>query len=345
MKKINGIKSVDFAIKAEGFGVVNWNGSASLYSHQAKDFVNNHALPKMRNVDMLRVKNLRDIDDSAKLYISQNCIRNALFKDFTTGLKEVTLANVENVLQSLVGLVRGYVIAQDGASLKRKSALLLEDFVASDDTKLNFEYFTQVASRNETSLYSKHTAGATSYTAHGSINIEDLQFLALEDSLNRSCYREVITEAEGHALAEKITEFLQMLDFDNTKKPAAVFANNYVRINSITKAGEAGILLNDDAISLIVEEMLSMISSLFISRSKAYVEVKDIIVDYNDSKAMRIKHSLDDIDFEKHTNYAVYYEAQDFTAEEYEDKVKQQIKEKEEAKKKKEKGKKSKAEE
>jgi len=35
MKKISGIKSVDFAIKAEGFGVVNWNGSATINSLQA----------------------------------------------------------------------------------------------------------------------------------------------------------------------------------------------------------------------------------------------------------------------------------------------------------------------
>lgn len=333
MKKISGIKSVDFAIKAEGFGVVNWNGSATINSLQAGKEVNNHLLPKMRGVDLLRVKYFQDIDDRAILYISQNCIKNAIFKSFTYGLKEVSLENVDEVLQSLVGLVRGYVIAKDKTSLKRKSPLFLEDFVAEEGTKLNYEQFSQSAARNETSIFSKHTVGEVKYTAFGSINIEDLQFLPLEDSLGRSCYREVITEDEGHSLAEAITSYLKTLDFDGVKSPEAVFANNYVRINAVSKAGEAGILLNDDAISLLVEEVLSLIRDLYISRSRAYVEVKDFIVDYNDGKPMRIKSQLDSIDSVKSTNYAVYYESQSFSAEDYEEKIKEQYKEKEKAKK------------
>lgn len=335
MKKISGIKSVDFAIKAEGFGVVNWNGSASLYSHQAEKYVDNHLLPKLRGIDMLRVKGFGDIDDKAKLYISQNCVKSEIFRSFTYGLKEVSLANVDEVLQSLVGLVRGYVIAEGSTSLKRKSPLFLEDFVAEEGTKLNYEQFNQSAARNETSIFSKHTVGEVKYTAFGSINIEDLQFLALEDSLGRSCYREVITEDEGHSLAEAITSYLKTLDFDGVKSPEAVFANNYVRINAVSKAGEAGILLNDDAISLLVEEVLSLIRDLYISRSRAYVEVKDFIVDYNDGKPMRIKSQLDSIDNEKSTNYAVYYEAQSFSAEDYEEKVKEQFKARDAAKSKK----------
>ena len=335
MKKISGIKSVDFAIKAEGFGVVNWNGSASLYSHQAEKYVDNHLLPKLRGIDMLRVKGFGDIDDKAKLYISQNCVKSEIFRSFTYGLKEVSLSNVDEVLQSLVGLVRGYVIAEGSTSLKRKSPLFLEDFVAEEGTKLNYAQFSQSAARNETSIFSKHTVGEVKYTAFGSINIEDLQFLPLEDSLGRSCYREVITEDEGHSLAEAITSYLKTLDFDGVKSPEAVFANNYVRINAVSKAGEAGILLNDDAISLLVEEVLSLIRDLYISRSRAYVEVKDFIVDYNDGKPMRIKTQLDSIDSEKSTNYAVYYEAQSFSAEDYEEKVKEQFKARDAAKSKK----------
>lgn len=333
MKRINGIKSVDFAIKAEGFGVVNWNGSASIFSHQAKDFVNNHLLPKMRNIDMLKVKNFNDITDDAELYISQNCIKNALFKDFTYGLKEVSLSNVDKVLPSLVGLVRGYVIAEGSTSLKRKSALFLEDFVANEGTKLNYEQFSQSAARNETSIFSKHTVGKVAYTAYGSINIEDLQFIPLEDSLGRSCYREVITEQEGIDLADSLTEYLKSLDFDGKLSPAATFSNNYVRVNALVPVGEAGILLNNDAISLIVEEMLNIIRELYISRSRAYVEVVDLLVDYNDGKAMRIKSNTSDIEKTPDGNYAVYYEAKDFSVEEYEQKMKEQKAEKTKSKK------------
>lgn len=334
MERINGIKSVDFFIIAEGFGVVNWNGSASLFSHQAGKYVSNHLLPKMRGIDMLRVDKFKDIDERAKLYISQNCIKNAIFKNYTYGLKEVTLSNVENVLSSLIGLVRGYVIAEGSTSLKRKSSLFIEDFVSGEDVSLNYEQFSQSAARNETSIFSKHTTGKTNYTAYGSINIEDLQFLPLEDSLGRSCYREVVTESEGVSLAKEITDFLKTLDFNQTKNPEAVFSNNYVRINSISKTGEAGLLLNDDAIDLIVSEIINIIKDLYISRSRAYVEVKTMIVDYNDGKPLRIKYSKEDIDKVKNNHYAVYYKAQPFSAEEYESQVKKAKAEKESKKKK-----------
>lgn len=333
MVRISGIKSVDFAIKAEGFGVVNWNGSASLFSHQAKDYVSNHLLPKMRNVDMLKVKNFNDITDDAQLYISQNCIKNALFKDFTYGLKEVSLSNVDEVIPSLVGLVRGYVIAEGSTSLKRKSALFIEDFVANAGTKLNYEQFSQSAARNETSIFSKHTVGKVGYTAYGSINIEDLEFIPLEDSLGRSCYREVITEQEGIELATSLTEYLKTLDFNGKLSPEAVFSNNYVRINALRPVGEAGILLNNDAIFLIVEEMLNIIKDLYISRSRAYVEVVELLVDYNTGKPMRIKSNPTDIEKIPEENYAVYYEAKDFSVEEYEQKLKEQNAEKNKAKK------------
>lgn len=335
MKRINGIKSVDFFIKAEGFGVVNWNGSASLYSEQAGKNVNNHLLPKMRGIDMLTISKMKDIDHKARLYISQNCVKNALFKDFTYGLKEVTLSNVNDVLCSLVGLVRGYVIAEGSTSLKRKSSLFIEDFLSTPDVSLNYEQFSQSAARNETSIFSKHTTGATNYVAYGSINIEDLQFLPLEDSLGRSCYREVVTESEGQDLATKITQFLKELDFSQTKNPQVIFSNNYLRINSICKQGEAGLLLNDDAIDLVVTEIINIIKDLFISRSRAYVEVKELLIDYNEGKALRIKHSKEDINPSKDRNYAVYYEAQPFSAEEYAEQIKR-VKAEKDAKKKKE---------
>lgn len=323
MKKIIGIKSVDFKIEASGFGVVNWNSTASLYSKQAGKTLNNHSLPKMRGVDIFKIKGFDDINDNVKLYISQNCIRQAIFKDYTYALKEVSLSNVEEVLQSIIGLIRGYVIAKGSTSLKRKSALLLEDFVATDNVKLNYEQYSNSIGQNETSIFSKHTTGDTEYIAYGSINIEDLQFLPIEDSLSRSCYREIVTEKQGEELAAKITQYLKELDFSGTKNPEAKFANNYVRINAISQAGEAGILLNDEAIDLLVNEVIDLIKNLYIARTRAWVKVDQLTIDYNNSQAMRIKKDISLINNEKNSIYATYYEAKPFTAQEYSDLIKQ----------------------
>ena len=323
MKKITGIKSVDIKIEAEGFGVVNFNGSTSIYSDQAKKEVNNHMLPKMRGVDMMRIKKFEDVNEKARLYISQNCIRNGLFSGFTYNLKSVTLNNVAEVLSSIVGLVRGFVVA-DGTSLKRKSPLLMEDFISDENTVLNYEQFSQANNKSKTSMFSKHTVGDVKYSAYASINIEDLQFLPIEDTLSRSCYREVVSEEQGLELAKQITTFLKSLDFENAYSPEAIFNNNYVRINSISKEGEAGILLNNDAISLVVQEVITLIKDLYISRSRAYVKVKNIIVDYNSEKTMRIKDGVEYINDVLDEDYAIYYEAMPFSAKEYREKIKQQ---------------------
>lgn len=55
MKKVTGIKSVDFKIKAFGHGVVNWNGPTTLTGDGGKT-VDNHTLPKLRGYTNLTGK-------------------------------------------------------------------------------------------------------------------------------------------------------------------------------------------------------------------------------------------------------------------------------------------------
>lgn len=55
MKKVTGIKSVDFKITALGHGVVNWNGPTTLTGDGGKT-VDNHTLPKLRGYTNLTGK-------------------------------------------------------------------------------------------------------------------------------------------------------------------------------------------------------------------------------------------------------------------------------------------------
>lgn len=335
MTKLLGIKSVDFKITANGEGVVNWNGSFNLWNSAAGQSVNNHALPKMRGVDPMRLKNLHSPElENAKLFVSQNCIRSALFKNETMNLKSVDTSNVDRVICSLLGLVRGYVIADKSTSLslKRKSALLLEDFVDSN-TVLRYEQFSNAGQRNETSIFSKTNVDTTNYEAFGSISIEDLQFIVLEDSFNRSSYSDVITIAQGLEVEKNMNSFLDTLAMGKDKKPKAVFHKNYVRVGGITSDGEAGLLMNDDAIELVVQEILDRIGDLFIRQSKGYLNVTNLIVDYNDGQTMRIKRDLAAASA-KNNNFAIYYKAKDMSEQEFISKMETMKKQKDEQKKK-----------
>ncbi|MCP5205878.1 MAG: hypothetical protein H7A01_01615 [Hahellaceae bacterium] len=312
MEKVTGIKSVDFKIKALGHGVVNWNGPTTLTGDNGKT-VDNHTLPKLRGYTNLtgRVKDetgykykkeATDIDfRKTPLYISQNCIRHHLFRDQAFDLHFAGEKNLTQVLASITGLIRGYVVPS--SQCKRTSPLLIEDFVDQLGNG-NFEQFGQAGERDSSSFFSKTTFGDTEYISYGSISIEQLQFISLDKKFDRASM--VIKEGQGQEVAASVQEYIQSLN--PNLKPVATFHKNYVRRGTIFEEGECGILLNDDAVQALVEETLCRLSELSIRQAKGYMYVDEITVDYNDSnKMMRIKRDESEIVSEPQQEFATYF--------------------------------------
>ncbi len=185
MAKIQGIRSVDFKIVARGYGVVNWNGPTTLTGDDGKT-VDNHTLPKLRGYSNLTgkvkdetgykyKKHISDINFAeTPMYISQNCIRHHLFRDQAFDLHYAKDKNLSDVLASITGLIRGYVVPS--SQCKRTSALLLEDFINHKDTG-NFEQMGRSGSKEKgkddkgedvasNSFFSKTTFGETEYIAY-----------------------------------------------------------------------------------------------------------------------------------------------------------------------------------
>jgi len=313
MEKVTGIKSVDFKVKALGHGVVNWNGPTNLAQENGQT-VDNHTLPKLRGYTNLsgKVKDTgykyrkepTDIDfKETPLYISQNCIRHHLFREQAFDLHYAADKNLKNVLGSVTGLIRGYVVPS--SQCKRTSPLLFEDFVDQLGNG-NFEQFGQAGERDSSSFFSKTTFGDTEYLSYGSISIEQLQFISLDKKFDRAAM--VIKEGEGEQVAQAVQEFIQKLD--PSLSPVATFHPNYVRKGTIFEEGEQGILLNNDAIQALVVHTLSRIAELSIRQAKSYMYVDEILVDYNDSnKMMRIKKDESSVSPMPETEYACYFYA------------------------------------
>lgn len=312
MQKVTGIKSVDFKIIAVGHGVVNWNGPTTLVGNGGKT-VDNHTLPKLRGYTNLTgkvkeetgykyKKEPTDIDFKENpLYISQNCIRHHLFKSQTYDLHYAKKTNLDKIIASITGLVRGYVVP--ASQNKRTSPLLIEDFVDQLGNG-NFEQFGQAGERDSSSFFSKTTFGDTEYVSYGSISIEQLQFISLDKKFDREAME--IKEGQGEEVAQSIQNFIQKLNPE--LKPTAIFHENYVRSGTIFEEGENGILLNDDAIKALIEYTLNMISELSIRQAKSYMYVDSVTVDYNDSnKMMRIKRVPSSIAETQESAYASYF--------------------------------------
>jgi hypothetical protein len=310
-EKVNGIKSVDFKIKAFGHGVVNWNGPTNLAQENGTT-VDNHTLPKLRGYTNLsgKVKDTgykyrkepTDIDFSKNpLYISQNCIRHHLFRNQAYDIHYAKDSTLEKVLASITGLIRGYVVP--ASQCKRTSPLLIEDFVDQLGNG-NFEQFGQAGERDSSSFYSKTTFGDTEYISYGSISIEQLQFISLDDKFDRKSM--TIEVGQGEVIAQSIQDFIQSLN--NDLSPKATFHENYVRNGTIYEEGENGILLNEDAIQILVETTIEKLKELSIRQAKSYMYVDEMTVDFNDSsKMMRIKHDSSQIVEQKDGDYAVYF--------------------------------------
>lgn len=324
MNKITGIRSVDFKITALGYGVVNWNGPTTLQSDGR--IIDNHSMPKLRGYTNLTGKESekgyklkKDPSEinfkETPLYISQNCIRHHLFRDQAYDLHYAKDKNLLDVLTSMTGLIRGYVVPS--SQCKRTSPLLLEDFVDQIGNG-NFEQMGRSGSKEKdkddkggdvasNSFFSKTTFGETEYLAYGSISIEQLQFISLDKKFDRAAM--VIKADEGEKIAEAVQTFIKSLD--PTRDPKAAFHPNYVRGGTIFEEGEVGILLDNVAIDILVQETLSMISELSIRQAKGYMYVDSVLVDYNDShKMMRIKREAGNMLCETPKSpYAVYFYA------------------------------------
>lgn len=334
MQKVTGIKSVDFKVKASGHGVVNWNGSTELNTLIDGKFkrTTNHNMPKLRGYSNKKqvkndsnqtfevLKEASEVNFSGNpLYISQNCIRYHLFKNDVINWQHPKIhENVDKVLCSMTGLLRGYVIPKN--ENKRTSPLLLTDFTEIDG-KGNFEQMGRAGSKEKhetksgkdksNSLFSKTTFGDTKYEAFGSINIEQLQFISLSNAYGQEAIQ-ITTDKEGKELARKIESYIKTLDF-STDRVQATYHRNYVRQGTIFADGQKGIVLNDDAIDALVKQMLMMIESLGFSQAKGFMHVDEIEVDYNNFEKpkdmYRLKTGFGDTNPEKNEPYAIYYKA------------------------------------
>ena len=322
MSKVTGVKSVDFKIIAYGYGVVNWNGPTTLQSDGR--IVDNHTLPKLRGYSNLTGKESekgyklkKDPSEinfaETPLYISQNCIRHHLFRDQAFDLHYAKDKNLLDVLTSITGLIRGYVVPS--SQCKRTSPLLLEDFIDHLGNG-NFEQMGRSGSKEKevnkkgeessNSFFSKTTFGDTEYTAYGSISIEQLEFISLDKNFDRAAM--IVKDGEGESIAQAVQGFIKTLD--PSRNPKTVFHQNYVRAGTIFEEGEAGILLDNTAIDILVKETLTMIAELSIKQAKGYMYVDEIEVDYNDcNKMMRIKRSPEQANPEPNSDYAVYFYA------------------------------------
>ena len=303
------IKTIDLKIKASGFGIVNWNTNGILDKNK------NHKLPKLKHFNALKDVNQQNIED-ATVFVSQNCFKSHLFKDDFLFLDNVNETNIEKVLLSFAGIVKGYVFA-NSVPVKRKSCLFLEDFVTDfngaekNNGKVFFEQFSRVGSKgeikdfpeaislNETknnTIFSAHNLKDVVYEANGFISIDTLRFISFDNLFDRACILFKTEEKKDefvNTLNENLQSYKKISKYSQLN-PIAEYHLNWNKIKSILDEGESGVLLNDDAIKIILTETLINLKGINFSQGDGFFKVDDLLIDFNtSSKLFRFKENND----------------------------------------------------
>jgi hypothetical protein len=305
MKKITGVKSVDFKVIAKGRGIVNWNGSID------GEFGSSHSVPKMTNFSMYKtitkedgttfqVKNsAQNIDfTKSKIFVSQNCIRNALFKEECPYHLDLKAEDATDLLKSLIGTLRGFAIA-DGSPLMRKSPLMVSDFIATNNEVTDVEIKAKTASKDvKGTIFSQTSQGKVDYEGIVSLSVEEIQFISLDNTYGRASSLS-LSEEEGTKLAKEVENSIKKYSNNEGIK---VTYGIYKRINSVSKGGEIGLLLNEEAIDALVEVTLDKLSNLQIMKNKGFLVSDNVKVRYNQSIFSEEIESV-----EKTSKYAEYY--------------------------------------
>lgn len=134
--------------------------------------------------------------------------------------------------------------------------------------------------KSNTSMFSKTTFLETSYTAYGSISIEDLAFICADFSYGRSAINSI------EKAKDNIQKYLDSLNQKHgSQLSPSLESGVFHRIGSAFPdlTGEQGILLNDDAIMLVLMEFFDRLNSLYIQQAKGYLYADSLHVHFNDT--------------------------------------------------------------
>ena len=319
--KIKGVKTIDFKFVLIGHGVVNGGGNPSLQGEDGKT-VKNHSIPKLRGFSNKsgRVKEengfeyLKRAEDinlkETPAYVSDNCLKHHLYKaEMPFHLGKLEEKHARMMLLSPVGWLRGYSITVAGANpIMRGKSVMLEDAVDTLHNG-NFEVFSTASSRNSETggFFTKTTLGDTKYEGYGSINLENLQFVSLDGLFGRSAMPFSFSEEDALQMVPELEEMLLDLTEDESLKPRVEYNPCWVRKGSCMEVGEAGFLLNEDGVKVLVEVMLEKFRTLYINQGKGWLKTQELTVDYNDGQPMRIKEGLGFVNDTWTNEVAVYY--------------------------------------
>lgn len=277
------IRTVLFRGRMKGKGIVN-------YDSRDQKWVLRERFPEQR--DYLQHDNVKIAkhtfyvvgkkNDSPvwekRLYISADCLRQAIFGDDFPFQNTMIMQHPDlllRVIATIPALVRGYFYAEEGkTALKRKSPLMITGAEQVAGGVSHFEINTMsgqkrqkedVDEASDISMHYEEKIGDVEYIFDGAVDVRELQFISMSETYDRL--------AVNPDQCEKYRQYLK------AHLGTAVGDMKYYQMKSaVIKTPEEGILLTQEQVVKIIQELVKRILSLRIQRSKGYAQISSLEV-------------------------------------------------------------------
>lgn len=273
------MKSILFKLKLKGNGIVNFDHSNQKFIYPKK----HHLLHDVgANVKYSKKVFYKDNDGNIdyKIVISDVCINKAVFNNDMVG-QNTNFVQHPELLFSQIGspamMLNGYLITvKDGNTYKKKSPVTLQRAIQTNDAMSTLEIRTRSGykvkkddpdDKSDTTLYSVETVGDVTYESIGNINLNELQFVSIDDYYDRWAF-----SPDEFPLFEKYIK-KQIKSFNSIP--------SYYKIkDSQNSFPEIGIRFSDEDVNFMVKYYFERLLKMKIFRRNAFVEVDSIQIKY-----------------------------------------------------------------
>ena len=301
------IKSILFKMDMKGHGIVNFDNSDQkwMFHSRHNNGVPHHLYTANNNVIYAKKNFYYNNDGNLdyKIKISSECIKKEMFGDDYVAQSSKIVHNpviLNSYISSPMSHIRGYMFA-DKVSLKRKSALTIEDAEATNNV-ISYLDVASVSgekideskgeSQSGNNFYFHENVGEIEYSTRGIIDLESLQFVPCDQVFDRYALN-----PDDFGLYKKF--MTQWFDGFNSE------LGYYIKNGSACDIPELGFVMCDKDVLFLVKNVLTKILKTRIRRKNAMAEVTNLkiklvadpITDtfYNDSNWINVS-SLIDID-------------------------------------------------
>jgi hypothetical protein len=313
------VKHIEFKVEFEGHGIVNYDSSEQKYiwNRESKEG-NKNKFTSMYDNNMYAKKHYSRGEDGVlnyKIKASSETLRNSIFRGDAIAVNpsivhHKTLLNA--FIGSPLGLIRGYLFAENNETFKNKSTLTITSATQTNDAESSMDLNSRSGAKKEkddsgesdTTIHNKETIGDITYKSKGFINIQELEFLGCDSIFDRYSFNADDFEILKIFLNKNLPNFDSELGYYKLK-------------TSVIDVAEYGIKLNKENVVFLVKEALKRILNISIYRTGAYLKTKKLTIQLvinplNPKENIDIEindiNDINNLSFEPEENYVLFDE-------------------------------------